>query len=421
MPLQPLPLFGWLRSAFATVMQAAVLTLFSLGSAAAQDASPLKVMTFNVWTGEGSAAGRDKLAEIIATSGADIVGLQEMQNGAGLAIADELGMHYHQQSSGGIQVLSRYPIVGQSPANLGVEIRLAPDFDIWLFNAHYAPYPYQPYDLRDGVLPMDEQAVIAAANDARGGQLTNYLNDMTAALASGSPVFFTGDFNEPSHLDWTAEAAANTARPFDLQVEYPISKRIADAGFTDSFRAVRPDEVNDRGYTWTPGIPPPNNSSTEVHDRIDLVYHLGSGVTAVSAFNMGFDASNPNTDIAIAGYNSDHRAVVVEYTVPTRIIAQGDFDADGQIGVSDWQILRDHQRAELWRLTTVDAARLGDLNGDLVNDHADFVLFKAIFEQANGAGSFAAMLTAVPEPSSTLVLLLALLVQLTDWRPMRQR
>jgi hypothetical protein len=49
---------------------------------------------------------------------------------------------------------------------------------------------------------------------------------------------------------------------------------------------------------------------------------------------------------------------------------------------------------------------LGDLNGDFRNDFADFAHFKTMFEGANGAGSFAAML-AVPEPAGAIVALIA--------------
>jgi hypothetical protein len=49
---------------------------------------------------------------------------------------------------------------------------------------------------------------------------------------------------------------------------------------------------------------------------------------------------------------------------------------------------------------------MGDLNGDFRNDHADFVMFKTAYEAANGTGSFATMLTAVPEPSGRLLSLL---------------
>jgi len=50
----------------------------------------------------------------------------------------------------------------------------------------------------------------------------------------------------------------------------------------------------------------------------------------------------------------------------------------------------------------VEAYGSGDLNRDLANNHADFVLFKNAFTEANGPGSFAAMLTGVSEPSTMI-------------------
>ncbi len=391
------------------LLRAALLAsiALSLGSTASAALDAVSVMTFNVWAGEDSQAGRNKLAEIIQASGADIIGAQELGNSAGISIAAALGFHYHQQSGGDIQVISRYPIVGQSPGNLGVRIALSPGQEAWLFNAHLSPYPYQPYDLRDGVLPMNEAAVIAAADAARGSQVTAYLSDMAIALASDLPVFFTGDFNEPSHLDWTAASAAATPRPYDLKVEYPTSKRIVDAGMTDSLRAVRPDATSDHAYTWTPGAPPPALDPNEVHDRIDIVYHEGFAVTPTSAMTVGYPDGDPSTDLSVPGYNADHRAVVVSYDVLASFLA-GDFNADGALDVADWHILRDDQLANLSGLTPQQAYLRGDINGDFRNDHADFTAFKSIFDGQNGAGAFAAMLAAVPEPSTGAMLALAM-------------
>jgi exodeoxyribonuclease-3 len=366
--------------------------------------SSLKVLSFNVWhADEGNVASVNKLREIIQTSGADVIGVQEMQTSAGASIAAALGFNYYQQSGGDVQVISRYPITAAASGDLGVQIELSPGQNIWLFNAHLSAYPYQPYDLRDDKLAMNEAAVIAAAYIARGGATANYLNGMAAAFNSGSPVFFVGDFNEPSHLDWTAEAAAATSRPFDLKVEYPTSKQIVDAGMTDSFRAVYPDEVAKPGYTWTPGEPYPNVASNEVHDRIDVIYHRGHGVTATAAATIGPIDGDPNTDISVAGYNADHRAVLATYSLSLA----GDFDANGLIDVADWAILRANQHADLTGLSADDAWRFGDLNGDFRNDFADFAAFKTMFDGVNGAGAFAAML-AVPEPAGAVTALLAI-------------
>jgi endonuclease/exonuclease/phosphatase family metal-dependent hydrolase len=397
----------------------AVVLALSAGSPAHGLVNNLKVMTFNVWVGEDSAAGRNKLVEIIQASGADVIGAQELGNSAGLAIAASLGFHYRQQSGGDIQVLSRYPIVGQSPGNLGVKIELSPGQQVWLFNAHLAPYPYQPYDLRDGILPMNEAAVISAATAARGSGVTSYLNDMQASLSSGLPVFFAGDFNEPSHLDWTAATAAATPRPFDLKVAYPASTRIVNAGMIDSLRVVRPDVVNDHAYTWTPGYPPPNLDANEVHDRIDIVYHAGLGVAPVSAQTVGYPDGSPSTDIAVAGYNADHRAVVVTYAMSAAVL--GDFNGDSLLDGADWSILRTNQHADLSGLTGDQAYQRGDLNRDSRNDHTDFAEFKAIFDGLNGPGAFAAMVAAVPEPSGAPLLALGMLGIMARQRPRAPR
>ena len=54
-------------------------------------------------------------------------------------------------------------------------------------------------------------------------------------------------------------------------------------------------------------------------------------------------------------------------------------------------ILRTNQQTNLPSLSLAQAYRLGDLDGDLHNDHADFVAFKNAYDIANGAGAFVAM------------------------------
>ena len=83
----------------------------------------------------------------------------------------------------------------------------------------------------------------------------------------------------------------------------------------------------------------------------------------------------------------------------------GDLNFDAAINVADWNLFRSGQQVNMTGLTRGQALALGDLNGDFHNDHADFVLFKSAFDSANGTGSFAAMLGAVPEPATILLAL----------------
>jgi hypothetical protein len=89
-----------------------------------------------------------------------------------------------------------------------------------------------------------------------------------------------------------------------------------------------------------------------------------------------------------------------QVTVSSPNLILGDFDMSGTITSADWVILRTNQRVNLSGKTHEQAYFMGDLTADLANNHADFAAFKAIYDSANGAGAFDAMLAAVPEPST---------------------
>jgi hypothetical protein len=95
----------------------------------------------------------------------------------------------------------------------------------------------------------------------------------------------------------------------------------------------------------------------------------------------------------------------------------GDFNLDGNLTSADWAIVRDTQLANLSGKTFQEAYFLGDVTADLANTHADFVLFKDLYDAANGVGSFSAMLAAIPEPSSIVLVALAGMAV----RPIRRR
>jgi len=377
-------------------------------SAAAIDS--LSVMSFNVWTSENSAAGRAGIVAAVQAGQADIVGFQEMGGGQGPTVAAALGMNYDAGSS----IASVYPIIDSSFSN-GVRIELAPGQEAYAFNVHLIHHPYGPYQLAgipyfggalyDPDVPGDIDAVVQDQVDARGAAIAGVLQEMQSALATGLPVFLTGDFNEAPHLDWTA--AAKTAGVHNAEVPWPTSIAVHDAGLNDSFRVVHPDEVQTPGNTWSSVFGPDhiNEGVNEPQDRIDFVYFTGSGITATESRTVGPEDEFSN--VAVADFPSDHRAIVSKFSL-TGCTLVGDLDGDCSMTSADWEILRDNQHADMTALSALQAAALGDLNGDFLNNHQDFVLFKASFESSNGPGSFSAMLASVPEPACLGLLLVAL-------------
>jgi endonuclease/exonuclease/phosphatase family metal-dependent hydrolase len=373
----------------------------------------VRVMTYNIWVG-GRQINNDlsHTVGVIQAAQADVIGIQEVGSSA-QAIATALGFHYHGFNSD-IAIISRYPI--GNVLNQGVRLQLSPTQEAYVFDVHLAPYPYQPYDIRDGLVTTESQA-ITAAQATRGSSVSTLVSSMSSALASGNPVFLTGDFNEPSHLDWTQEAAT-AGLHFGMKVNWPTSRSVTNAGLTDAFRELRPDEVLDRGETWTPGAPAPSLSANEVHDRIDFVYYSGLNVSATSAQILGYNLNDGNTDVAIQPYPSDHRAVVVQFSLPLCSLG-GDLNGDCSLTAADWMQFRSGQHTNLTGLSRNEAYKKGDLNGDFQNNFADFVIFKEAYESANGTGAFALMVLQVPEPSPFIFI--AILTAELLGRPRRRK
>lgn len=85
----------------------------------------------------------------------------------------------------------------------------------------------------------------------------------------------------------------------------------------------------------------------------------------------------------------------------------GDLNFDGQLTSLDWPVVRDNFGANLAGLSNAELYGFGDLNGDGANNELDFSQFKSLYDAANGAGAFAAMLSGVPEPGSMMLVLVA--------------
>jgi endonuclease/exonuclease/phosphatase family metal-dependent hydrolase len=292
----------------------------------AQDlpAAEVRVMSFNIWLG-GELVDFSQVAAVIQASGADIVGMQEA-TGNVRVVADALGWHYASERT---QILSRFPLIDPPGADGHyVLAQIAPGQVVAVANVHLPSDPYGPYQARDGA-PADD--VLALETDTRLAALQPTLDALAPLVADGVPVFLTGDFNTPSHLDWTEAASESRGLPYALA--WPVTLAAQQAGFMDTYRAAHPDPVARPGITWTYGYPYPRLNDGEMLDRIDLVLAAGN-VTVLDSQIVG-PGGSPDADIEISPFPSDHRAVVtharVTPVVPPlfvsadrRVLTQGD-------------------------------------------------------------------------------------------------
>ncbi|MCA9259088.1 MAG: hypothetical protein KDA61_07805, partial [Planctomycetales bacterium] len=131
---------------------------------------------------------------------------------------------------------------------------------------------------------------------------------------------------------------------------------------------------------------------------------LGVNQQVVLSNGLGAWIQNPDEDIA-AVLNFDggiSRHVNVNFVGNGgKRFESGDLNFDGALTAADWSVYIAGAALDLTGMSAAQAYQAGDLNNDGANDLFDFSLFKSAFETANGVGSFAAMLAAVPEPTTT--------------------
>ncbi|MEI6724980.1 MAG: endonuclease/exonuclease/phosphatase family protein [Actinomycetes bacterium] len=268
----------------------------------------LKVMVFNIEYG-GTQVSFKKVAEAVKKASPDVVGLEEAETNTA-RLARLAGYKY---SNAGLQIISRYPILEPSGA-VGVYafIEVQPGYVVAISNVHLPSDPYGPNWIRDG---RSAGQVVALEKRLRLPAIQQQVRVLPRVAAQGIPVFVTGDFNSPSHLDYT-QAAVGSRPEVKYVVDWPVSRAMADAGFKDSYRVAHPDPVKDPGLTWwaaRPKVPGWNPTAKDPQDRIDFVYTAGPSKVVKSEI-VG-EEGDPAVSISVTPWPSDHRAVVSTFAV----------------------------------------------------------------------------------------------------------
>lgn len=281
------------------------------------DLSPteLRVMTFNVWLG-GTVVDINQVAAAIRASGADVVGLQE-SDGNARRIAELVGWPHADER---LQIISRFPLMSPPEGEDDYTyVQLAPGQVVAMANIHLPSDPYGPYLVRDGEVLDD---VIVNEEDTRMWRVDELTPGWQRAIDAGIPLLLTGDFNAPSHRDWT-DAAVGARSHVRYAVDWPVSDAVEALGFVDTYRTAHPDPVADPGITWTFGYPYPRIDADEAADRIDFVY--ASGADEVLGSEIVGPSGAGDVSIEIDPYPSDHLGVVstvlVEPVAPPPFVA----------------------------------------------------------------------------------------------------
>ncbi|KAF2018689.1 DNase I-like protein [Aaosphaeria arxii CBS 175.79] len=287
------------------------------------DGKQFKVLSWNLWHGGTKINGyHEKQIKFIKDQAVDVVGLQEATGDHAQRLANALGWNYHQnngQNTAGI--ISRFPITKRH-ANLGartagVELAINSDktkpFNFW--SLHTTAYPYGPYEFcfESKTSAQVDQAEISSG---RVSEIKAVIDGTKAQRESNAAFILVGDFNSPSHLDWTA---AN--KHCDGKVgayAWPVTKYATEqGGLTDTFRKIHPDPKATPGETWSPIVKTNSEAGSagkkEPQDRIDFIFanaKLSAVDSQVKVVGM------PSENYVNNEWTSDHASVITTFKTP---------------------------------------------------------------------------------------------------------
>lgn len=301
--------------------------------------------------------GFEGIVSNIINSKADIVTFSEVRNYNDTDfianIIKELkgkGYIYYGEFSSSTGIISKYPILNQIiiyPDNssfgtiiksyINVKGSMLAIYASHLDYTHYACYLPRGYDgstwekIENPIIDPD---TILSQNrkSKRLDAINAFILDAKHEIEKGNIVIIGGDFNEPSHLDWTEQ----TKYLWDHNgavVEWEVSKALLENGFRDSYRECNPDVINYPGFTFPSDNPNAEISKlswapgTDERDRIDFIYYYpSSNISLTESILVGPSKSiyysqrkeEHGKDIFLSPvepWPSDHKAVLSTFKI----------------------------------------------------------------------------------------------------------
>jgi endonuclease/exonuclease/phosphatase family metal-dependent hydrolase len=269
----------------------------------------LRLLQLNIEYG-GTGVDFDAVIEVIRSSGAPIAALQE---GCGNMprVAAALEWPYYDVRT---QVVSTLPLL-DPPAMVGaasdgvVFVEVEPGRVIAVVNVHPPSRGFGPFRVQR----EPERRVKRRERRIRLAALQPSLDAARSLMDAGIPVVLLGDFNAPSHRDWTEDTVGMRSH-MTAAFAWPTSVASEGVGLVDAYRAVYPDPVSHPGLTWPAQRPfvEGYNPAADGHaeDRIDLMY-VSPDVT-VDAMQIVGEAESEYSDVPVTPWPTDHRGLLAE-------------------------------------------------------------------------------------------------------------
>lgn len=226
------------------------------------------MITFNV-ENDCKKYGWRKCSRAIESLESDLIFLQEISEGTTEKIADHLEMDFisFSRSQTAILCYSTLEFVQQ-----GQEFGVGKLNNILLINCHFNDQPYIAfeadgikYDVNNDPTDNDEELIKRSLRS----RIDTLEHIERVIFRKKCPIIAAGDFNEPSHHDWTEITTNEGLTPFPMifPTSYVFENKL---GFLDSYRYLHKNPIKFPGITWpakTELIKYPHRE-----DRIDFIF-----------------------------------------------------------------------------------------------------------------------------------------------------
>lgn len=265
-------------------------------------AHTLTVLQWNIWQ-EGSLVegGYEAIVDEIVRLHPDFVTLSEVRNYHNTRFCNRIteslrarGEEYWSFYSYDTGLLSRHPITDSLTVFPCVEDHgsvyglraLVGHHKVAVYTAHLDYLNDSYYEVRgyDGctfrpITPVtDPDTLVAHGNlSQRDEAIVALLRQAEVDRREGYTVIVGGDFNEPSHRDWTA-ATAELYDHHGAVVPWPATTALEGAGFVDAYRTRHPNVLTHPGFTYPSdnGAVAPQRLTwapqSDERDRIDYIF-----------------------------------------------------------------------------------------------------------------------------------------------------